>query len=65
MSSWTQEQLQEAEMQREFDNGYSYAMWQVKKMNEMWQEFEEWAQWSENNLFQLADGTVLDGKINP
>jgi hypothetical protein len=54
----------ESELQAQFDRDLAYQVQQKATIKE-WQEFEEWAQWSENNLFQLADGTVLDGKINP
>jgi hypothetical protein len=66
MSKWSEKMIMERELDAQFDRGYSYAIHE-RKLTEsrMWQEYEEWAQWAENNRFALADGTLLDGKINP
>jgi hypothetical protein len=41
--------------------GYYERMVEKKKI----EEEQMWYEWAENNRFSLADGTILDGKINP
>jgi hypothetical protein len=44
------------------DDGSNYERMVEKRKLE---EEQMWYEWSENNRFALADGTILDGKINP
>jgi hypothetical protein len=57
MSAWKDEQIQQREIEAQFDRGISYAMYTIQKMNEE----QMWYEYAEDNRFQLADGFVLEG----
>jgi hypothetical protein len=45
------------------DDDYSYYEYLVERKKV--DEEHMWYEWAENNRFALADGTLIDGKINP
>jgi hypothetical protein len=45
------------------DDDYSYYEYLVERKKI--EEEQMWYEWAENNRFALADGTLIDGKINP
>jgi hypothetical protein len=45
------------------DDDYSYYEYLVERKKV--DEEHMWYEWAENNRFALADGQILEGKINP
>lgn len=61
MSRWSEQQLHEHELNAQFDRGYSLALYEQRRKEDLWRWWEHEHE-EERPTFRLSDGTIIDGE---